>query len=98
MSNDKKYNHAFSVNFEVPDSSYENWDDCLLEEKDKVFASFFKRMVDLFKNGEYLEAMEGFDTYEQEDMVKSLDNQSPLSVETDWYDKSYANHLSQNKL
>ena len=67
MNNAKKFNHAFDVAFEVANSDHENWEDCLVNEPEKVFAALFIRMSELFAEKEYLEAITGFDTYEHEE-------------------------------
>ena len=59
------FNHAFDVAFSVSNSEYEDWENCLLYEKEKVFAALFERIVELFGKEEYLEAISGFDTYEE---------------------------------
>ena len=61
------YNHAYSLGFAVPGSSYEKWEDCLKHEKDKVIRALLARVGELTENNyEFLEALEGFDTYEEE--------------------------------
>jgi hypothetical protein len=60
------YNHAFTLGFAVPGSSYEKWEDCLDNEKDKVIHALMLRVAELTKNrSEFLEALDGFDTYEE---------------------------------
>jgi hypothetical protein len=61
-----KWNHAFSLGFAVPDSQYEDWEGCLKHEKDKVVAGLLSRLKELVMDDrEFLEALEGFDTYEE---------------------------------
>lgn len=62
----KTYDHAFDVAFSVHSSEHEKWEDCLEKEKEKVMDAIRERIDDLFKDGEYLEAITGFDTYEEE--------------------------------
>lgn len=63
------YNHAFTLAFAVPGSKHEDWWDALKdpEEKQAVIAALYKRIRMLEDNdAEYVEALEGFDTYEEE--------------------------------
>jgi len=61
------YNHAFTLGFAVPNSEYEDWLDCLRNEKDKVINALLVRIGGLTGNdAEFVEAFEGFDTYEEE--------------------------------
>jgi hypothetical protein len=62
----KRYNHAFDLAFAVPQSQYEDWFDCLKNEKGMVINALQKRIRELFENNEYLEAMSGFDTYDED--------------------------------
>lgn len=60
------YNHAFTLGFAVPTSEYEDWLDCLKYEKSKVVHALLRRIFHLEKNNaEFLEAIEGFDTYQE---------------------------------
>lgn len=60
------FNHAFSIAFAVPGSSYSDWEDCLKHEKEKVIGSMIDRLKELIQNhSEYLEALDSFDTYEE---------------------------------
>lgn len=60
------YNHAFTLGFAVPESSYEDWEDCLKHEKDKVIHALMLRVAELTTNHqELMEALDGFDTYEE---------------------------------
>ena len=60
------FNHAFSIAFAVPGSSYEDWEDCLRNEKDKVIGGLMERLLEIIKNeSEYLEALDAFDTFEE---------------------------------
>lgn len=60
------FNHAFSIAFAVPGSSYSDWEDCLRNEKDKVISGLVARLKELIENNEeYLEALDSFDTYEE---------------------------------
>ena len=65
---EKKYNHAMDVGFAVPNSKYEDWFDCLKNEKQMVINALQKRIRELFTKQEYLEAITGWDTYEEEDL------------------------------
>ena len=65
---EKKYNHAMDIAFSVPDSKYEDWYDCLKNEKQEVINALQKRIRELFTEQEYLEAISGFDTYEEGDL------------------------------
>ena len=60
-----KYNHAFDVAFSVPNSDYKDSYDCLEHEKQAVINALQKRVRELFESKEYLEAISGFDTYEE---------------------------------
>ena len=62
----RTYNHAFTLGFAVPGSHYEKWEDCLANEKDKVIKALLLRIADFTtNNAEFLEANEGFDTYDE---------------------------------
>ena len=61
-----KYNHAFTIAFEVKDSSYEDAGECALKEKEKVMNALIERLNFLIADeSEYKEALECFDTYEE---------------------------------
>ena len=74
MEKKKKFNHAFDVAFKVSKSDYEDWSDCLEKEKDKVVHAMWERLITLFQNNEYLEAISGFDTYEEDIEDNSFDD------------------------
>lgn len=62
------YNHAFTLGFAVPGSKHENWVDALKDptEKHAVIGALLSRVEQLVENNqEYIEALEGFDTYEE---------------------------------
>lgn len=60
------YNHAFTVAFAVPNSQYEKWDDCLVNEMEQVLMALQSRIGELRSNkNEYVEAIDGFDSYEE---------------------------------
>ena len=62
----QKYNHAFTLAFAVPDSEHEDWLECLKSEKEKVINGLLERInVLLENNDEYLEALEGFDSFQE---------------------------------
>ena len=47
-------------------SDYEDWEDCVKNEKPKVIAALLERVDSLLHNDvEYGEALDGFDTYEE---------------------------------
>ena len=61
------YNHAFTVAFAVPASEHEDWVAALANEKDKIIEALEHRLQMLKANDqEFIEALEGFDTYEEE--------------------------------
>jgi hypothetical protein len=62
------YNHAFSLGFSVKNSDYEDWDECVKKEKPLVIKALLER-IDMLMNDdtEYQEAMDGFDTYKEEE-------------------------------
>jgi len=61
------YNHAFTVAFAVPASEYEDWGDSLANEKEKVIGALERRLQLLRDNDqEFMEALEGYDTYEED--------------------------------
>lgn len=61
-----KFNHAFTFAFEVPQSNHEDWLECLQHEKEKVINGIMERInVLLTDEGEYFQAIEGFDTHEE---------------------------------
>lgn len=62
------YNHAFTLGFAVPGSKHEKWEDALNDpsEKSAVITALYARVRDLDRNNdEYVNALEGFDTYEE---------------------------------
>ncbi len=60
------YNHAYTLGFAVPESEYEDWEDCLRYEKAKVIHSLLRRVAELVNNDqEFMEALDGFDTFEE---------------------------------
>lgn len=60
------YNHAFTLAFAFPKSAYENWEDALKNEKEFIIGALISRVnVLLTNNDEFLEALEGFDTFEE---------------------------------
>lgn len=73
MKEKKTYNHAFDIAFAVPNSQYEDWYDCLKHEKQAVINALQKRVREVFEADEYMEAMSGIDTYEEEDITESSD-------------------------
>lgn len=61
-----KFNHAFTLAFEVSKSDYEDWLECLEKEKEKVVNALMERInVLLSDNSEYMQALESFDTHEE---------------------------------
>ena len=60
------YNHAFTIGFAVGNSQYDDWADCLANEKQLVTAGLEARIAQLKSpSSEYPEALDGFDTYEE---------------------------------
>jgi hypothetical protein len=60
------YNHAFTVAFAVPNCTDADWEDTLKNEPKKVLVALTRRLGELMNdNREFLEALEGFDTYEE---------------------------------
>ena len=60
------YNHAFTIAFAVGNSQYEDWADCVANEKELVIAGLEARIAQLKSpSSEYPEALDGFDTYEE---------------------------------
>lgn len=60
------YNHAFTIGFAVGQSQYEDWADCLANEKELVIKALEARIAELKSpSSEYPEALDGFDTYEE---------------------------------
>ena len=74
MKNKKTFNHAFDIGFSVSGSKYEDWMDCLEKEKEMVVQALFERLVTVFSSKEYLEAISGFDTYEETIEDNSFDD------------------------
>lgn len=61
-----KFNHAFTLAFEVPGSENSDSLECLRHEKEKVINGLLARINVLLTNdSEYFEALESFDTYEE---------------------------------
>ena len=60
------YNHAFTIAFSVSGSQYEDWMECVTNEKELVMAGLYERIAQLKSpSSEYPEALDGFDTYEE---------------------------------
>jgi len=60
------FNHAFSIGFAVPESRFEDPDQCWVHETDAVIAALLKRVAGLLADrSEYMEACDPFDTYEE---------------------------------
>lgn len=60
------YNHAYSLGVAVPGSKYEKPEDCVKYEPMLVVEALLMRITEMMRNHqEMMEAMEGFDTYEE---------------------------------
>ena len=60
------YNHAFTIGFAVGQSEYDDWADCLANEKELVIKALEARIAELKSpSSDYPEALDGFDTYEE---------------------------------
>ena len=60
------YNHAFTIGFAVGQSEYDDWADCLANEKELVIKALEARIAELKSpSSEYPEALDGYDTYEE---------------------------------
>lgn len=60
------YNHAFTLAFAVSDCADEDWLETLKNEPAKVLQALNNRLIELTANKqEFLEALEGFDTFEE---------------------------------
>jgi hypothetical protein len=60
------YNHAFTIGFAVGQSEYDDWAECLANEKELVIKALEARIAELkLPSSEYPEALDGFDTYEE---------------------------------
>lgn len=63
------YNHAYTLAFAVAGSKHANWLDALQDptEKPAIIEALYKRIRLLESNdAEYVEALDGFDTYEED--------------------------------
>lgn len=61
-----KYNHAYTLGFAVGGCVHSNPTEALDKEVDKVIEALLLRVAELISNKqEYMEALEGFDTYEE---------------------------------
>lgn len=61
------YNHAYTVAFAVGNARYSDPYETIDKEVDKVIEALLKRVAELVSDKrEYLEAIEAFDTYEEE--------------------------------
>ena len=74
MKEKKTYNHAFDIAFSVSDSEYEDWFDCLKHEKGAVINALQRRVREVFESGEHLEAISGFDSYEEGNALPPITN------------------------
>lgn len=62
-----KFNHALSVSFVVEGSDHDNWADSLKSEKEKVINALIEKInVVLSDDDQYAQAIEGFDTFEEQ--------------------------------
>jgi hypothetical protein len=60
------YHHAFTIGFAVGQSEYDDWAECLANEKELVIKALEARVAELKSpSSEYPEALDGFDTYEE---------------------------------
>ena len=60
------YNHAFTIGFAVGNSQYDDWAECLANEKELVIKALEARIAELKSpSSDYPEALDGFDTYEE---------------------------------
>ena len=60
------YNHAFTIGFAVGQSEYDDWAECLANEKEIVIKALEARIAELkLPSSDYPEAIDGFDTYEE---------------------------------
>lgn len=60
------YNHAYTLAFAVPDCKDEDWLETMKNEPEKVLEALARRFTELRMNpAEFMEALEGFDTYEE---------------------------------
>ena len=60
------YNHAFTIGFAVGQSEYDDWAECLTNEKELVIKALEARIAELKSpSADYPEALDGFDTYEE---------------------------------
>lgn len=61
------WNHAFTLGFSVSGSEYEDWEEAMKNEKGLIIDALLQRVNELKRNRhEFLAALEGFDTYEEE--------------------------------
>lgn len=63
------YNHAFTLAFAVGGSKHERWEDALNDpdEKPAIIEALYRRVRDLDRNNaEFVEALDGFDTYDED--------------------------------
>jgi len=66
METKPTYNHAFTVGFAVASSDYADWEECLRHEKAKVISAMLRRVSELLDNQrEFMEALDGFDTFQE---------------------------------
>ena len=66
MKRDKSYNHAFSLNFTVPGSKYEDWEDCIKFELDKIKRNLSKAANEDKSKESIKGTLEGWDTFEED--------------------------------
>lgn len=60
------WNHAYSLAFAVSGSHYEDWEEAMKNEKDFIIEALLRRVKEIRGNNfEFMEALEGFDTYEE---------------------------------
>ena len=61
------YNHAYTLGVAVAGSEYEDADDCLKNEPMLVIKALLLRIAEMTTNHhEMMEALEGFDTFEED--------------------------------
>jgi hypothetical protein len=60
------YNHAYSLGVAISGSQYASPDDCVKHEPMLVISALLLRVAEMTKNyEEMIEAMEGYDSYEE---------------------------------
>lgn len=68
------WNHAYTLAFAVSGSQHEDWYEAMKEEKEQIISALLARVEMLQTNNvEFMEALEGFDTFNETGEIDESD-------------------------